>query len=209
MKEGERIVSYLPLSHVAGQVFDFMASLVAPVSIHFAQPDALSGSLVETLKEVRPTIFLAVPRIYEKMEEKMKGVAASVGPVARSISNWAKSKGYANAINMQNSKGSPFGYSFASWLILKRVKDALGLDQCKICIFGAAPMKKSTLEYFLSLDMHIYNFYGMSETAAAQTIAWKNRVRFDRAGQTCPGTHIKIFNPDEQGRGEICFKGRN
>jgi long-chain-fatty-acid--CoA ligase ACSBG len=91
--------------------------------------------------------------------------------------------------------------------VLKRVKDALGLDQAKILAFGAAPMKKSTLEYFLSLDMQLLNFYGMSETAASETISWKNKVKFDRAGQACPGTHIKIFNPDEKGHGEICFKG--
>lgn len=51
-------------------------------------------------------------------------------------------------------------------------------------------MKKTTLEYFLSLDMQLLNFYGMSETAACETIAWKNRVKFDRSGQACPGTHI-------------------
>lgn len=49
----------------------------------------------------------------------------------------------------------------------------------------------------------------MSETSACETIAWKNRVKFDRSGQACPGTHIRIFNPDEKGQGEICFKGRN
>lgn len=64
------------------------------MTVNFARPDALSGSLIDTLKEVRPTIFMAVPRIYEKMEEKMKAIAASVGPLARKISTWSKSKGY-------------------------------------------------------------------------------------------------------------------
>jgi len=70
-------------------------------------------------------------------------------------------------------------------------------------------MKKSTQEYFLSLDIQVYNFFGMSETTGAETVSWKNRVKFNRAGQACPGTHIKIYNPDESGEGEICFKGRN
>lgn len=179
------------------------------MTVHFAKPDALSGSLIETLKEVRPTIFLAVPRIYEKMEEKMKGIAQQVGPVARKISTWAKSKGYENSMSIQNKTATPFMYSLAKFLILKRIKDALGLDQAKVLAFGAAPMKQSTLDYFLSLDMQLLNFYGMSETSAAETISWKNRVKFDRSGQACPGTHIKIFNPNEKGEGEICFKGRN
>lgn len=70
--------------------------------MYFAKPDALSGSLIETLKEVRPTIFMAVPRIYEKMEEKMKAIGASVGPVAWSLSTWAKKKGTQNSLNIQN-----------------------------------------------------------------------------------------------------------
>ena len=70
-------------------------------------------------------------------------------------------------------------------------------------------MKKSTLDYFLSLDMHLVNFYGMSETAGSETVSWKNKIRFGKTGQACPGTHIMIANPDEKGEGEVCFKGRN
>jgi len=70
-------------------------------------------------------------------------------------------------------------------------------------------MKKSTHDYFLSLDLPVYNYFGMSETTGAETVSWKNRVKFNRAGQPCPGTHIKIYNPDEKGEGEVCFKGRN
>lgn len=71
----ERLVSYLPLSHVAAQYFDLIVFLFYNVTVYFAKPDALSGSLLDTLKIVRPTIFFAVPRIYEKMEEKLKSVA--------------------------------------------------------------------------------------------------------------------------------------
>lgn len=109
----ERIISYLPLSHVAAQFTDLVSPLFYNMTVHFAKPDALSGSLIDTLKEVRPTIFMAVPRIYEKMEEKMKAIAASVGPVARAISTWAKKKGTQNSLNIQNKEQSPFGYSLA------------------------------------------------------------------------------------------------
>ena len=85
----------------------------------------------------------------------------------------------------------------------------MGLNECILFGFGAAPMRKSTLEYFLSLDMHLFNFYGMLETAATETVSWKNRVWFFKAGQALPGTHIKIDNPDKNGVGEICFKGWN
>lgn len=83
------------------------------------------------------------------------------------------------------------------------------MNEAKLCGYGAAPIKTTTLDYFLSLDIHLYNFYGMSETAATETISWKKRVWFNKCGQALPGTHIKIDNADEFGVGEVCFKGWN
>ena len=59
---GERAVSYLPLSHAGAQEADIYLSIYAAATVHFAQPDALKGSIAETLREVKPTIFYAVPR---------------------------------------------------------------------------------------------------------------------------------------------------
>lgn len=65
----------------------------AGAHVFFAAPDALAGSLVETLKEVRPNFFFSVPRVWEKMEEKMKQTAAQKGTMAKSIGTWAKGMG--------------------------------------------------------------------------------------------------------------------
>ena len=70
-----RIVSYLPLSHIAGLAFDILQHLSNVCELFFARPDALQGTLVETLKWARPTTFLAVPRVWEKFEEKLKEIA--------------------------------------------------------------------------------------------------------------------------------------
>ncbi len=75
--ENERLVSYLPLSHVAGLVFDVLSHVKVGFKLYFARPDALQGSLVLTLQWARPTYFLAVPRVWEKMEDKLKEIAAS------------------------------------------------------------------------------------------------------------------------------------
>jgi long-chain-fatty-acid--CoA ligase ACSBG len=61
--------------------------------VFFAGPDALSGSLIETLKEVKPTFFFSVPRVWEKIEEKMKLTASSNGFLKKAIANWAKGLG--------------------------------------------------------------------------------------------------------------------
>ena len=67
----DHVISYLPLSHVAGLMLDVVAAVVSGNTVWFAQPDALKGSIVTTLNEVRPTIFLGVPRVWEKFRDKV------------------------------------------------------------------------------------------------------------------------------------------
>lgn len=72
-----RVVSYLPLSHIAGLAVDLMSHIYAGHELYFAKPDALAGTLVQTLTWARPTIFFAVPRVWEKFEEKLKEIAST------------------------------------------------------------------------------------------------------------------------------------
>ena len=68
----EKLVSFLPLNHIAAQLVDCYIPLVIGGTVYFAQPDAMKGSLGATLAEVRPTIFFAVPRVWEKFQEKIE-----------------------------------------------------------------------------------------------------------------------------------------
>ena len=100
-------------------------------------------------------------------------------------------------------------YSLANFLILSKIKQAIGLDACELFFFGAAPLKRSTIDYFASLDIVLFNVYGMSETAGATTTHAFTNFRLDAAGFSMPGCGLKIANPDENGEGEICMRGRN
>jgi len=83
----ERIVSFLPLSHVAAQIIDIVGSLNMGIEVYFAENTALQGTILDTLKEVRPTFFFSVPRLWEKIEEKMKLLGAQSGFVKRGLGN--------------------------------------------------------------------------------------------------------------------------
>lgn len=87
----EVLISYLPLSHVAAQMVDIFLSLTFAATVYFADKDALKGTLVSTLLEARPTRFMGVPRVYEKIQEKLVSVGAQSGVLKKKISQWAKS----------------------------------------------------------------------------------------------------------------------
>lgn len=79
----EVVISYLPLSHIAAQIVDIYACLTVAATIYFAEKDALKGSLPKTLRQVRPTRFLGVPRVYEKMHEKMLEIGSNQSFIMR------------------------------------------------------------------------------------------------------------------------------
>jgi len=89
-----RMVSYLPLSHIAGLQMDLTNLIILGSKLYFAKRDALQGTLVETLQWCRPTLFLAVPRVWEKFEDKLKAIAATKPAILQSISGWAKGHGF-------------------------------------------------------------------------------------------------------------------
>lgn len=205
----DSLISYLPLSHIAAQMLDIHAPMFTGASIWFAQPDALRGSLGTTLKEVRPTLFLGVPRVWEKIMEKMQEIAKSVTGVKKSISTWAKAKGLEGGYAIQKGEGTPWGWWLANQLVFGKVKEALGLDRTRYCATAAAPIGKETLEYFLALNIPIYEIYGMSECTGPQTLNRPKKHKTASAGASMPGTELKLDNPDKDGNGEICYRGRH
>lgn len=207
--KNDRMVSFLPASHIAANSVDILGALVNGVPMYFADADALRGSLVNTLKKVRPTILVAVPRVYEKIMEKMLSIGAQSGPVKRAISTWAKGVGRSAAtVRDAGDDMMPWGYKLANMLVFNNVKKALGLDQCRLIINTAAPMQKATDEYFKSLDFRIYDLYGMSEATGPLTMNYPE-YKAGTSGKPCIGIEMKLHNIDEFGEGELCFRGRN
>lgn len=91
--------------------------------------------------------------------------------------------------------------------MFKKLKKALGLDECQIFAYGAAPMKKKTFDFFKSLSIIVYNTYGLSESTGPQYSNYSCDVY--TVGNPIPGTEGKIIGKDRDGVGEICFRGRN
>ena len=83
----------LPLSHVAAQLVDLVLCIRFGFSIFFTDPSALQGNLMKFMHIAKPTFFVCVPRVWEKMEEKISAISAQTTGIKKSIAQWAKSKG--------------------------------------------------------------------------------------------------------------------
>jgi len=231
----ERLISYLPLSHVAGMMVDIVCPIVMTayqkgyMSTNFARPyDLKTGTLGQRLNAIEPTIFLGVPRVWEKIAEKLQAIGAQTKGLKKKLSTKAKAKGLAYQTNMliggNGKKPSLFGL-FGKLLMV--IKKKLGLSKCKFAFAGAAPMTGELLSYFGSLGINVNEVYGMSESSGATT--WSNDIchQWKTVGYELPGVEVKcfkidaagkktevpkaknIFSPTETEQGEICFRGRH
>lgn len=198
----EVIVSYLPMSHAAAQMCDVMISLYIGATVYFADKAALKSSLLETLKNAQPTLFLGVPRVFEKIQEKMMAIGAEANLIKRFIGDWAKRVTFEHHINQSNS----IQFKIAQILVLNRVKHALGLGRCKLFLTGAAPTNATTKKYFLSLDMPMTEAYGMTESSSVHSIA---ELTIKNRAKSLPGMETKLVNLNNDEHGEICVRGRH
>ncbi|CAM9855418.1 unnamed protein product [Chrysoparadoxa australica] len=204
----ERVISYLPLSHIAAQILDIHGPCKLGSEVFFAQPDALRGSLGATLKEVKPTLFFGVPRVWEKIYEKMQAIGRSTEGLKKKISTWAKRKGSerSNMGQYGGGGGVPCGYGIANAVVFSKVKQSLGLDQAKCCFTAAAPIPVQVLEYFASLDIAILEVFGQSECTGPHTANLPSAWKIGTCGRPLPGTESKIAADT----GEIlCYRGRH
>jgi len=120
-------VSYLPLSHVAATITDIYLALYGGGTVWFADKTALQGSLVDYLKECRPSIFIGVPRVWEKMEERIKEFGAKRPAAAKKIINWAKNAALEHHMaRMYGKPDNSLSYRIASKYMLKQVHKSLG-----------------------------------------------------------------------------------
>jgi len=235
----ERILSYLPLTHVAGFLIDIICPIYLSAgtftggkgyaSVSMARSyDLKKGTLGGRLTCIEPTLFLGVPRVWEKISSKLKAKGAAKGACIRKIAGWAKGKGLVNGKNLQlgGSGKKPSFYGCAN-ILLAKIKKALGLNEVKYCVTGAAPIARDLLEYYASLGLNLLELYGMSETAGVQTANFLSKdeacINWGSVGCPLQGADVRIY--DENGsdvfnadgtpvdpkitEGEIVFRSRS
>jgi len=198
-------LSYLPLSHIAEQMFSIHGPITAGSAVYFAES---IEKVPDNMKEVQPTVFFGVPRIWEKLyagvNNKLKGAE---GAKAHLVA-WAR--GVANQVtDLRNAGKNPSGllvlqYALADKLIFSKLKPALGLGRARVCVSGAAPIAKEVLEFFAGLDLVVHEVYGQSEGSGPTSFNLPGRTKYGTVGPALPGAEVKIADD-----GEICVRGPN
>merc|ERR1740129_2472982 len=234
--EEERVLSYLPLSHVAGLMLDIATQIIvggmtpSSTAVFFARPyDLKAGTIKDRLGIARPTAFLGVPLVWEKMADRIRSIGAASTGLKKSIGDWSKGKALEHAKNIRlGGDGSIPSMHCLAMKVLGAVKAGVGLDKCKVALTGAAPIRVDTLEYYGSLGIYINEVYGMSESTAAATLSTDQAHQWGSCGWQFPGTEVKCFKVDpsdlnkktecppaptlesteDEFMGEICFRGR-
>jgi long-chain-fatty-acid--CoA ligase ACSBG len=111
---------------------DIFFSIFCGGSVWFAKPDALKGNLIDTLRHVKPSVFFGVPRVWEKLADRIRLELGKSTGLKRRFSEWAMEIGLEGGYRVQNGSNTPFGWWLADFLFFSNVRQKLGLDQCKL-----------------------------------------------------------------------------
>ncbi len=197
-------LSFLPLSHVLERTAGFYMMMHIGGAIAYAES---IETVPQNLLEVRPTIMVSVPRLYEKMYARIMDMAVSGGALKKNIFFWALRVGEEAARylsrNRQPSGALGVKYKIAEKLVFSKLKQRTG-GRLKFFISGGAPLGKEIGEFFLAAGLRILEGYGLTETSPVITVNRFELIKPGSVGLTIPDVEIKIAED-----GEILCKGPN
>jgi long-subunit acyl-CoA synthetase (AMP-forming) len=201
---GDRILSYLPSAHIADRWSTHYQSLAFGLQITtVADPKLLAAALVE----VRPTVWGAVPRVWEKFKAALEArFAMETDPERKQALLWAVETGLRKVRAEQaafagEGTGPDDGllaeYTRADELVLSKIRAQLGLDQVHWSVSGAAPTSVDVLEFFGALGLPICEIWGMSELSACGTSNQPGRSKLGTVGPAVPGVELRLADDGE------------
>ncbi len=205
----DRVLSYLPLAHILERLNSEIRLYCAGNALWFA------ASIVEMPKEVRdlrPTCFVGVPRVWEKMASTIGAAIDALPASRRRLARWAIAVGEQRVDQHQRQESPTVAqrvrHLVAERLVLRRIRAETGLDQAHTLITGAAPISVQVLRFFHALGLEVLEGYGMSENMTVTAVNRRGRARLGTVGQVVPGVDLRIADDGEiLVRGEVVFAG--
>ena len=195
-------LSFLPLSHVFERMGGHYLPLSSGATIAYAESPL---AIRQNMPEVRPTIMMSVPRVYEMMHERILNTVKEYPPARQKIFHWGVGVGSKVSQAIQQKKKPSLGLSLkasiANKLVFKKIKARTG-GRLRFFVSGGAPLSKAIAEFFHAAGILILEGYGLTETSPVICVNRPDQWKFGTVGPMIPGIEVKIAED-----GEILSRG--
>jgi long-chain acyl-CoA synthetase len=201
--EKDSCISFLPLSHVTARHTDY-ALLCHGVRLAYCPK---FDHLAVAMQAVKPTIFLAVPRVYEKIRQAVEGKSAA-SPVKLKILHWAVATGKAHrAETLAGKTPTALSWKIANKLVYSKIRDAFG-GRAEVFISGGAPLGMDSAGWFADVGIRIFEGYGLTETSPVIAVNYPNAHRIGTVGRVLENVQCRFAKDGElEVKGPSVFKG--
>jgi long-chain acyl-CoA synthetase len=206
-RAGDELVSYLPLCHMAEQMFSIHIPIAAGATVNFAES---LRTVQEDLRELSPQIFFGVPRIWEKFHASIQTKLREAGGLRLALYRraFAALDGVAAKPRAAWSLGERLRWAFWYVVILRALLNFVGLRRCRVAISSGAPIAPEILKFFRTLGVPIREAYGLTESSGATTIQPGDASPVGTVGVPYPGIEVELADDGEiLIRGDIVFRG--
>ena len=209
IRAGDTVVSYLPLCHVAEQIFPVFLPLHLGMPVSFAES---IRTIQEDLREIAPTVFLGVPRIWEKLQASIVVRMQEAGPWRRALFAWALAAGRRHAEALLAGTRPPLpvrlARALAYLLVLRALQNHVGLRRARLTFSAAAAVSPEVLRFFHALGIPVREGYGMTECTGFSFVQREGEVRLGTVGRAVAGLEHRLAADGELlKRGETVFAG--
>jgi len=205
----DELLSYLPLAHIYENLISLFQAIRSGATVNFVES---IDTLPQNLREVSPTVFASVPRIWEKFASMVEIRMSDSTLVKRAFYRLAVWAGLAYVRSLATNRGDRFFRALLYWplygLVLYHLKRQIGLERVRWAVCAAAPASPDLFQYFNALGVPLREGYGQTESTGVIAVQRIDRPRWGYVGEPLPGVEVSIAEDGEiLCRGEGVFKG--
>jgi long-chain acyl-CoA synthetase len=204
--ESDERMCFLPLCHVAERTGGEYFGMYTGAKLNFVEnPDTVP----ENVREIAPTVFTAVPRVWEKFYSAVTIAVREASRMQQVTYAWALGVGNQVAERVVQGAAVPAWlkakFMLARWVVLDNVRKLIGIHRARFLLTGAAPISPDLIRWYLALGVPMFEVWGMTETAGLSTSMQGSRIKPGSIGKAAPFNEVRI----DSGTGEILVRGRN
>jgi long-chain acyl-CoA synthetase len=204
--DADERMCFLPLCHIAERLGGEYHALYTGAKLNFVEnPETVP----ENVREIAPTVFTAVPRVWEKFYSGVMIALKEAGPLQQAAYAWGIGVGHqiVDKVLADQPVDSflKFKFTLARWLALNNARKLIGIHRARFCVTGAAPISPDLVRWYLALGVPMLEVWGMTESCGASTGVPANRIKLGSIGPAAGYNEVKL----DPATGEILVRGTN